>query len=745
MESGGARRLCWTDAFPWLGVLQPTHHVQTDSPLDEDAWNDAVDPGAAVTEPLLAVVCELALDRMAKRWTLAELFPLVPGAVPLDELGLSVRAKNALTNAGCFTTDDLASMELRDLLDVRSLGLGTVDDVVTTLARLSITAEVLSRPSRGERQGFSAPANVDERVAEDWLLNFRSRAIELSRWNVLIGIPDEPILDLHLRKSFANYGPTPTLALEGLSARVVLPDSELAADIATVLDRLVARYDERTQLVLRMRFFADEPATLESIGRPLNVTRERVRQVEGLTRADLASELAPGGGISEIGLAIRARIRNVLPLSLLLESFPALGNNVPLAGQPGWRVIDRIDDDYEIEEGWCVAPSMEGATQLTLAKLEEMSDDYGLVSFAQFVEWFPSIAGIQPFESGAADWLKFLGLPRYREYIVTRHSSIGDWIAAVLAAEKRPMTPEELLDAIPLQRSLASLKNLLTTDPRVRRIDRAKWALAEWGIQEYRGIRDLIGHEVTQAGGQIPLDQLVTQLSGSFDVNPSSIRAYASVQPFVIKGGVVSYGSASEQRPTSRKTLANTRHLYECGDSVVLRIVVTSEHMRGSGFPLPIAVASEFSVAQGETLDFDSSAGSQTLRWTGHQPTMSSIRRFLIELDSEPGDQVLLRFGRSLAFSVEATDSSGRLSPLQTAASLIGCEFSGDPVADMTTLATAIGLPPNATIAGIVGALEDRGEAELTALLLAGSREIPGNAVGAAGPAQDVDEILELL
>ena len=77
----------------------------------------------------------------------------------------------------------------------------------------------------------------------------------------------------------------------------------------------------------------------------------------------------------------------------------------------------------------------------------------------QFVEWFPSIAGIQPFESGAADWLKFLGLPRYREYIVTRHSSIGDWIAAVLAAEKRPMTPEELPGRDTSSTSLASLKN----------------------------------------------------------------------------------------------------------------------------------------------------------------------------------------------------------------------------------------------------------------------------------------------
>ena len=76
--NGGARRLCWTDAFPWLGVLQPNPPRQTDSPLDEDAWNDAVRPWGGSDGALLAVVYELALDRMA-RGGLSQSYSAGPG------------------------------------------------------------------------------------------------------------------------------------------------------------------------------------------------------------------------------------------------------------------------------------------------------------------------------------------------------------------------------------------------------------------------------------------------------------------------------------------------------------------------------------------------------------------------------------------------------------------------------------------------------------------------------------------
>ncbi len=56
------------------------------------------------------------------------------------------------------------------------------------------------------------------------------------------------------------------------------------------LERTLARLDARSRVVLRRRLLAEDPMTLEALGRKLSLTRERVRQIElaaivALTRA----------------------------------------------------------------------------------------------------------------------------------------------------------------------------------------------------------------------------------------------------------------------------------------------------------------------------------------------------------------------------------------------------------------------------------------------------------------------------
>jgi RNA polymerase sigma factor (sigma-70 family) len=64
------------------------------------------------------------------------------------------------------------------------------------------------------------------------------------------------------------------------------------ADLTTVLDDLAA--NERTVLRRRFGLEGDPPETLESIGRRLNLTRERVRQIEG-------------GGLRKLRALLKAR------------------------------------------------------------------------------------------------------------------------------------------------------------------------------------------------------------------------------------------------------------------------------------------------------------------------------------------------------------------------------------------------------------------------------------------------------
>jgi RNA polymerase primary sigma factor len=89
---------------------------------------------------------------------------------------------------------------------------------------------------------------------------------------------------------------------------LLIDDSELLPDEAVAgalrneaLHRMVATLTPREQRVLELRFglAGDEPRTLDEIGRVLDITRERVRQIEGRSLKKLAA-LEEAGEIREV-------------------------------------------------------------------------------------------------------------------------------------------------------------------------------------------------------------------------------------------------------------------------------------------------------------------------------------------------------------------------------------------------------------------------------------------------------------
>src|SRR5690606_35173136 len=119
------------------------------------------------------------------------------------------------------------------------------------------------------------------------------------------------------------------------------------------------------------RLFAWEPLTLEELGHEFGVTRERVRQLEVKARAQLNDFVTGDNSVGHVAHLVRTQIRGVRPLEELLAEAPALAIEVATVGQPAWRVIDVLDDAYEIAEGWCAEPSFEAARRDTAVFLDE--------------------------------------------------------------------------------------------------------------------------------------------------------------------------------------------------------------------------------------------------------------------------------------------------------------------------------------------------------------------------------------
>jgi hypothetical protein len=161
----------------------------------------------------------------------------------------------------------------------------------------------------------------------------------------------------------------------------------------------------------------------------------------------------------------------VLPLSDLLRLLPALADEIGSVGQPVWRVLSALDGAYEIEDGWCATPAVQGAKAATGTWLREHADKHGVADMSGFTLLHASKHVALP-EKSTRDWLAYCGYEVHEDWIFTRTSTIGERVASMLSITGSPLSSQEILDHEPESRALTSLRNAMGMDERFERVDR---------------------------------------------------------------------------------------------------------------------------------------------------------------------------------------------------------------------------------------------------------------------------------
>ena len=730
---------CWLDAFPWIEAATTSAYGGE----QKRWWLEPVDaPGTAQRAERLAWLSGLAFEHLG-RWTIGQIFPGLPGSMELARLPLSVRARNALIRFGYQTAGDLQEKELAELLDMRNVGTGTVDSILHVLADASTSDAVpLLLAAQDGDDGRRHLGDCDDRrpalrtgaYLEDlWLI---------SRWHVAAGTPDRPLLGSQLAPGTPPQVVSARQRLDLIVGGDVFDQRRSGLDAAGLLQRCIGSMDARAQLILSRRLFANQPETLDELGQRFGVTRERVRQIESVARADLVGLLETDGMLDLVSAAARELVGTVLPLADLIEFMPALGRIVEAAGLPAWRVLDRLDDAYEIEDGWCASPTIAAAQMVTQTKLYELANQHGVVRIEDLDPLNPN----QPQDTGRQslrDWLAYSGYVIHGGYVFTRTQSVGDRAASILSATGAPMASQDILDRFDVERTLSSLKNALASDDRFERVDRDRWALAEWGLESYSGVRAKVREEVERGGGQVDLDTVVERITGQYSVTASSVVAYASAPPFETRDGVVRL--ASPGRGDASKSPARTRRLYRRDGAWLYRVKVTRDHLRGSGSPAPIAIAGILGLQYGLTCQLTSALGPQSISWTAIQPAFGTIRRFLVAADLAIDCEIFLVIGDDGSFSVEPVGTGGT-GPVERALAMVGAVECAARRQPRVALAEAIGLPADSPAGSVIGGYRERGDGDVADLLLSARDELEsGAAPRRAMPQADIDEILDLL
>jgi RNA polymerase sigma factor (sigma-70 family) len=737
--------LRWVDAFPWI-------EAATGSLLDSVGstqawWLELVDAlGTTVRAERLADLSDLMLERLT-RWTIGQIFPRLPGRTDLASLAMTNRARNALARFGYRTAGDLQGLELGELFDLPNVGIGTVDSILQALAHASTLNPAATLPVPHVVPSPQDGLASDPLVARDHQGESARRVGPIlddlrtaAGWYAILGMPTCPVLDGPLPLGSPPEVIKARQRLEMISSEDVLSEGEAELDAAELLQRLLTTLDDRARQILARRFFADRTETLDDIGQDLSVTRERVRQIESRARTEVIQTLE-SGPLGAVSAAVQELVGTVLPLSELLRLIPAMAHPVRAAGQSAWRVLDRLDDAYEIKDGWCAAPTILSAQTETLTRLQEHANRHGVANIGDLSPLTPSL----PEESAFAflrDWLIYCGCVVDGDHVFTQVQSVGDRAAAVLSVVGAPMSCQEILDRLGVDRSAGSLRNAMASDDRFERVDRDKWALAEWGLDSYSGVRALVRDEVAREGGQIPMDTLIERITGKYTVTASSVVAYGSAPPFESRDGIVRLATGERD---VRKGPERTRRLYRRADSWLYRVKVTKDHLRGSGSPAPMAIATILGLQPGQTRQLDSALGPQMVSWTGNQPAFGTIRRFLVDSDIETGSEIFLVIGDDGSFHIEPV-TAGDAEPLERALLLVGATDAAARQQPRAALAKAIGLPEESPAVSVIGGYRERGDTDVAEFLLSTRNQLEAPpAAREAVPSADVDEILDLL
>lgn len=722
----------WVDAFPWLpGVAS--------SPSAASWWDDPLDDaGTLQRRERLAQISEFAMGRLT-RWTIGQILPGLPPDLPLVELQLPVRAVNALGNRAVIDAGDLHGVTLEEIMDWRAVGVGTVDAILQALADASTSVATPSVLSGGAADAVhAAPFNPTH--LPSWLASLVDDASQVATWFATVGLPSQPLLVSELPPGTPAEITKARQRLESLCADDILEEAELELDAAGLFDDALIALDPRAAEILGLRLFADQAETLDQLGKRYDVTRERVRQIEGKARGALLGFLGEGSPLEMVALAARGLIGTVRPLDDLLTLMPALGSTVATVDQPVWRVLDRLDDAYTIEDGWCVVPTLDAAQSATQTRLQEHADQYGVarVDDVDLVE----CSNPERMASLTKAWLEYCGYTVDGEHVFTRTQSVGDYAASVLSVTGSPLSAQEIVDRFVFERTAGSLRNAMSTDDRFERVDRDRWALSEWGLAAYAGIRSLIREQIASGGGRVKLDNLVEHITGKYSVTTSSVVAYATAPPFETREGIVRLAGTDRE---VRKSPERTRRLYRREQAWVYRIRVTTDHQRGSGSVAPVAIATILDLQFGDTRQLSSPLGPQAIGWTGIQPSFGTIRRFLMDGDIAAGTEAFLVIRDDGTFGFEPVPSlSGE--PLRDALTMVGASRALYGEAARAALIAGIGLPVDSPVASIIGGYRERGDGDVADLLLSVRDTLEGGEPAArAVRSADVDDILDLL
>lgn len=420
--------------------------------------------------------------------------------------------------------------------------------------------------------------------------------------------------------------------------------NDRVADILTGAEQEIQHItdqDERFPAILNRRLH--DGATLAELGQQFGVSRERVRQLESTLLASL-TDAGPNCEILRTGLfhryaplALISQLRHDMPgLFTVPDGMSApLLNLVSLTGTAGAAVPQA---QWSVEGEWFIANGFEDKFATAV---EQLTDDFGLAPLPELV------SELDLPEATVREWIaQRTGYKIFEGHLFTKVTSVSDRAVALLAHRGKPMHIDDIATVI-TDRNSRGIDGRLALDPRTKRCAPGTWALAQWELEEWTTIADYISRRIDDAVAQghdgVLLDDVIAGAT-TFGVSENSVRTYAGGGEFVLEDGYVRKRSAEEMEPIDA-TPEESRGLYLRDGQWCLLLTITHDHARGSGSAIPAGVAGMYGLGYGEEKLLPSRLGDQRIVVGRTNTSMSTISRFVNDMQLAEGERVWIHFG----------------------------------------------------------------------------------------------------
>jgi hypothetical protein len=481
---------------------------------------------------------------------------------------------------------------------------------------------------------------------------------------------------------------------------------------------------QRDAEILRERVYPDGRAvTLAELGERLDLTRERVRQLEARVRKHVAARLTDDGDCSGL-VHLAARTRRVIghiadgaAAIAAIDDAVVASSEEPPPDNLRRNVLLSLIGPHAEEDGLFI--SEVAVARLDDARRALAEIEPGLVLPESFVAGLLEELDVRPALVGRVEGL--LGVRRVGGRHVVWRGSLADKAASVLSATGEPMTMLALHECVGLECNPRSLAGQVQGDPRIIRRGKEHYGLRSWGGEEYTGILEELEQALEREGGRIDLEKTVETFVATFGVSAQSVRSYAADRRFVRNGdGSLSLRTDADPPPNPRgRPLVETRGVFLLDGVWHLRVEVDHDLLRGSGRPLATGAAVAAGLEPDLTLGFDYGAGSVTFSWSGSQPNIGSLRATALAQGCAEGDMLFLPLAGPeprqcrVCRAVHRDGASGVIR-LALEMGLDNDDLDAD---DPVPIAHGLGLPAGADWQDVVDRLRDRGDGELVDLI----------------------------